>query len=173
MAISLYDALIPSFRQIVGSVNKLIDKARAHMAEAGVTEQELIEARLVPDMLPLAYQIKTVAEHSQVAIEAVRAGVYSPDLTPPPQTFALLRAKLEGAEAFLAALDPAEVNGFEGQDMRFEFGERKMLFTAENYLLSFAQPNFYFHAATAYDVLRHKGVKIGKPDFLGAVRIKG
>lgn len=172
MAITLYDALIPSFRQILGSVQGLIAKAVAHMAEHGVSEEELVTARLAPDMLPLAYQIKASAEHSKAAILGVRAGVYSPDLTPPPMTFAALGEKLDDAQAFLAGLDPDEVNGFEGQDMRFEFGERKIPFTAENFLLSFAQPNFYFHATTAYAVLRMKGVKIGKPDFLGAMRFK-
>jgi uncharacterized protein len=172
MAITLYDAVIPSNLQILGSVSGLIDKAEAHMAEHGVSEEELIAARLAPDMLPLSYQIKASAEHSKGAIEGVRAGVYSPDLTPPPTSFAALREKLDAAKAFLSALDPAEVNGFEGQDMRFEFGERKMPFTAENFLLSFALPNFFFHSTTAYDILRYKGVKIGKPDFLGAVRIK-
>jgi uncharacterized protein len=172
MAITLYAAIVPSFRQILGSVHGLIAKAEAHLAEAGGEEAELVAARLAPDMLPLAYQIKASAEHSKGAILGVRAGVYSPDLTPPPMTFAALREKIEDAQDFLAALDPVEVDAFEGRDMRFEFGERKMPFTAESFLLSFAQPNFYFHASTAYAVLRMKGVRIGKPDFMGAVRIK-
>ncbi len=173
MPITLYDATVPTFQQIIGSMKGLIAKARLHMAETDVTEEDLVTARLALDMLPLAYQLKATAEHSRGAIEGVRASVYSPDLTPPPMTFADLEAKLDAALAFLAALDRQEINGFEGQDMRFEFGERQIPFTAENFLFSFALPNFYFHAATAYDILRHKGVKIGKPDFLGALRVKG
>jgi uncharacterized protein len=172
VTISLYDATIPAYLQILGSVDHLIDKARAHMAEHGVSEEELVQARLAPDMQPLAYQIKASAEHSRGAIEGVRAGVFTPQTVLPPQTFDDLRAKIHDARGFLAALDPAEVNGFVGRDMRFEFRDRKIPFTAEGFLLSFAQPNFYFHATTAYDVLRHKGVKIGKPDFLGALRVK-
>ena len=74
--------------------------------------------------------------------------------------------------AGLEAIDPAEVDGFLGRDMRFEFGERRMEFVAEEFLLSFSQPNFYFHAATAYDILRWKGLPIGKRDFAGMPRMK-
>lgn len=173
MAISLYDALIPSFQQILGSMSHLLGKAEAHCAEHGLDPQELIGARLYDDMLPFSYQVKSTAEHSIVAIESVRQGVFSPSLAPPPESFAALHEKVDGAKAALAALDPAEINGFEGQDMRFEFRDRIIPFTAENFLLSFSQPNFYFHAATAYDVLRAKGVKLGKMDFMGAIRAKG
>jgi hypothetical protein len=116
--------------------------------------------------------VKAVAEHSQGAIEGVRAGVYSPSLDPWPESLAGLKAKLGAAEAFLAGLDPAEVEGFVGRDMRFEFRERRMDFDAEHFLLSFAQPNFYFHATTAYDILRARGFGIGKGDFIGIPRIR-
>ncbi len=172
MTISLYDATIPAFLQILGSLDHLIDRAEAHMAEHGVAEDELVQVRLFPNMQPLAYQLKASAEHSRGAIEGIRAGVFTPQTTLPPQTFVDLRAYLANACAFLAALDPAEVNGFVGQDMRFEFKTTSVPFTAESFLFSFAQPNFYFHATTAYDLLRHKGVKIGKMDFLGALRAK-
>ena len=173
MTLTLYNATIPSFLQILGSLDHLIDKAEAHMAEHGATEEELVQARLFPNMQPLAYQLKSSGEHSRGAIEGVRAGVFTPQLAMPPQTFADLRAKIHEARDFLAALDPAEVNGFVGQDMRFEFKDHITPFTAEGFLLSFALPNFYFHATTAYDLLRHKGVKIGKMDFLGKMQVKG
>ncbi len=172
MTVNLYDATIPSFLQILGSLDHLIDQAEAHMAEHGVTEEDLVQARLFPNMQPLTYQLKASAEHSRGAIEGVRAGVFTPQTVMPPQTFADLRSKLRDAHDFLAALDPAEVNGFVGQDMRFEFKDHITRFTAEGFLLSFALPNFYFHATTAYDLLRHKGVKIGKMDFLGKMRVK-
>ena len=172
MTFSLYAATIPSYQQIVGAVDALVDKAVAFCAETGTSENDLIMARLVDDMLPFGYQVKSVAEHSVGAIEGVRAGNYSPDTGPFPMDFAGLKAKLANAQAFLAALDPAEINGFIGRDMQFSFGTSVMPFTAENFLLSFAQPNFYFHAATAYDILRSKGVKIGKRDFMGRPRLK-
>lgn len=173
MAFSLYDAVIPSFQQILGTMTHIVGKAEAHCAEHGIEHADLLEARLYEDMLPFSYQVKSTAEHSAVAIEALRQGVFAPSLVPPPDSFAALHEKIDGAKAALAALDPAEIDGFIGKDMRFEFRDRKINFTAENFLLSFSQPNFYFHAATAYDVLRMKGVKLGKMDFMGAVRAKG
>ena len=173
MPISLYDAIVPSYRQIIGSVSALVDKAAAHCAERGEPDAALVEARLIETMLPFGYQVKAVAEHSKASIEGVRAGVYSPSLEPWPTTFDGLKAKLADADAFLAGLDRTEVEGFIGQDMRFEFRDRKMPYTAENFLLSFAQPNFYFHATTAYDILRAQGLAIGKGDFIGMPRLKG
>ena len=105
------------------------------------------------------------------AIEGVRKGVFAPDMTPPPQTFAALKTKIADTLAALEAIDAAEIDAFVGRDMRFAFGERQMNFTAENFLLSFSQPNFYFHATTAYDILRWKGLPLSKRDFTGRVRI--
>ena len=172
MPISLYDAIVPSQRQIIGAVTALLDKTSAFCAEREVVEASLIEARLTADMLPFGYQVKAVAEHSRGAIEGVRAGVYSPSLDPWPDSLSGLAGKLRDADEFLAALDPEEVESFVGRDMRFEFRDRRMDFVAEHFLLSFAQPNFYFHATTAYDVLRAQGLAIGKRDFMGMPRIR-
>jgi hypothetical protein len=113
-----------------------------------------------------------VAEHTQGSVEGVRQGVYSPDLNPPPATFTALRDKLANAVAAMEALTEDEMEGFMGQPMRFEFKGSGMDFAAEDFLLSFSQPNFYFHCATAYDILRMKGIPVGKRDFMGRVRIK-
>lgn len=110
--------------------------------------------------------------HSFDAIEGVRRGVFSPDMTPPPETFAALKARIADTLAALEVIQPAEVDGFIGRDMRFTRGERHLDFTAENFLLSFSQPNFYSHATTTYDILRWKGVRIGKRDFSGRLRTK-
>jgi hypothetical protein len=171
MGFSLYDATIPSCLQILSSVGGLLGKAEAYCAEQKLAEEDLIQARLAADMLPFAYQVKSTAVHSLGAIEGVRKGVFSPDTTPPPQTFAALKTKIADTRAALEAIDAAEINAFLGRDMRFAFGERQMHFTAENFLLSFSQPNFYFHATTAYDILRWKGLPLGKRDFAGRVRI--
>ena len=172
MPISLYDAIIPSQLQLIGSVTALLDKAEAFCAETGRSEAEIINARLRDDMLPFAYQVKCVAEHSHAALEAVRAGTYSPDTGPYPEDFEGLRTKLAAAAEALSAVDPDEMDGLIGQDMQFSFGEMQIPFTAENFLLSFAQPNFYFHATTAHDILRAEGVSIGKRDYLGQLRMK-
>jgi hypothetical protein len=172
MAFSLYAATIPSYRQILGAVAALVVKAEAFCGEKALPPEELIQARLAGDMQPFAYQVKSTSVHSLGAIEGVRKGVFSPDLTPPPQTFQDLKNNVAHALAALEAVDPNEIDSFVGRDMRFSFGERQVPFTAEEFLLSFSQPNFYFHATTAYDILRWKGLPIGKRDFTGRLRLK-
>lgn len=172
MTLSLYSAVVPNYVQILNAVAGLLDKAEAHCAEAGSDPDDLLKARLADDMLPFGYQVKSCSVHSIGAMEGVRAGVFSPDMTPWPTTVDGLRDSIKKALAAVEALTPDEVNGFVGRDMRFELGEMTMPFTAEEFLLSFSQPNFYFHAATAYDILRWKGVKLGKRDFMGRPRLK-
>jgi uncharacterized protein len=172
MAFSLYEATIPAYRQILGALGGLLGKAESYCAEQKLAAEEIIQARLAPDMLPFAYQVKSSVVHSLGAIEGLRKGVFSPDMTPPPQSFSALKARIADALAALEALDAAEIDAFLGRDMRFAFGERHLDFTAENFLLSFSQPNFYFHASTAYDILRWKGLPLGKRDFMGRTRIK-
>jgi uncharacterized protein len=173
MPLSLYEATIPTFQQILGSVAKLLDKAEAFCAEQSLNHDVIIQAKLAEDMLPFTYQVKSCAEHSLGAIEGVRKGVFSPSMEAPPGDFASLHTRIANARAALDGLSRDEVESFIGQDMQFAMGSYKVDFTAENFLLSFSLPNFYFHATTAYDILRHKGVKIGKTDFLGAMRKKG
>ena len=96
----------------------------------------------------------------------------APDTTVPPETFPALKTRIAETLTALDKIASAEIDGFLGRDMRFAFGDRHVDYTAENFLLSFSQPNFYFHAATAYDILRWKGVPIGKRDFLGTTRRK-
>jgi hypothetical protein len=172
MAISLYAATIPSYQQTLGAVAGLLVTAETFCTEKQLAPQEIFDARLAEDMLPFAYQVKSTAVHSLGSIEGVRRGVFSPDMTPPPQTFAALKARIADTLAALAAITEAEIDGFIGRDMAFEFRERRLQFTAENFLLSFSLPNFYFHAATAYDILRWKGARIGKRDFMGRLRLK-
>jgi hypothetical protein len=170
MAFTLYAATIPSYLQILGSVARLIGKAEAFCSDKGLDDDALIQARLAEDMLPFAYQVKSTAVHSLGAIEGVRRGSFSPDTTTPPTTFDGLRERIAETIAALEAIEPDEVEGFIGRDMRFVYGDHSMDFAAEDFLLSFSQPNFYFHATTAYDILRANGVQIGKRDFNGRVR---
>lgn len=172
MAFSLYAATIPSYLQILASVSGLLSKAEAFCAEKGLAHEEIIQARLAPDMLPFAYQVKSTAVHSLGAIEGVRRGTFSPDMTPPPETFPALNARIAETLSALETIEPTEINAFIGRAMRFVRGEHQLEFTAENFLLSFSQPNFYFHAATTYDILRWKGVPIGKRDFTGKLRLR-
>jgi uncharacterized protein len=174
MTFSLYDAVIPSNLQILASVLGLLDKAEAYCTEKNIDTGTIIQAKIADDMFPFAYQVKAVAEHSMGAIAGVRKGVFSPDTAMPPLTFAALKQYLVDAQTGLRQVTAEEMTSFIGRDMRFEFAAKNMRadFTAENFLLSFAQPNFYFHATTAYDILRMKGVALGKMIFLGPLRIK-
>lgn len=172
MVFSLYDATVPSYRQILGAVAGLLSKAEVYCSDKGVASDDIVQARLAEDMLPFAYQVKSTAVHSLGAINGVRSGVFSPDTTTPPKDFAALKERITETLAALEAIDPVEIDAFVGRDMRFVFGDRHINYTAENFLLSFSQPNFYFHAATVYDILRWKGVPLGKRDFMGRTRVK-
>ena len=172
MTFSLYDAVIPSNLQILSAIDALLYKAAAFCADQGTAEADLIDARLSPDMLPFGYQVKSCAAHSIGGIEGVRAGSFSPDRSSWPTDFAGLHALLQTTMANLKALDRDMVDALVDSDTHFAFGETRMPFTGANFLLSFSQPNFYFHATTAYAILRAQGVKIGKRDFLGIPRIK-
>jgi hypothetical protein len=156
MALTLYAAVVPSYLQILESVSRLVGKAEGFCQDQGLAPEAILDARLADDMLPFAYQVKSTAVHSIGAIEGVRQGVFSPDTTPPPTSFAGLADRVAQTITQLTALDPDEVESFVGRDMRFQF----------------SQPNFYFHATTAYDILRMKGLAIGKRDFNGRVRQK-
>ncbi|MET0361859.1 MAG: DUF1993 domain-containing protein [Sphingobium sp.] len=172
MAFTLYAAIIPSYLQILASVERLVGKAQAHCSDQGWSPDAIIHARLADDMLPFAYQVKSTAVHSLGAIEGVRKGSFSPDQTVPPDSFEGLRARIADTITAIEHVDPEEVESFIDRDVRFSFGEAHIDFLAQDFLLSFSQPNFYFHATTAYDILRMKGLNIGKRDFNGRVRKK-
>ena len=172
MTIGLYPATVPAFVRMLGNVIALIDKAETQLDAMGMTEAALIEARLAPDMLPFAYQVKSCVVHSLGAIEGVRQGTFSPDMTPPGESFAILRARARAAIDALNAIDASEIDGLAGKPMRFVVRAYQVDFTAESFLLGFSLPNFYFHATTAYDILRANGAKIGKVDYLGQLPMK-
>ena len=169
MPLTLHEALVPSWLQLLNAALGWLDKAAA----SNMTEEEVLSARLIEDMLPFSYQVKAMTFHSQGAIEGVRAGVFRPRFKDPnSSSLAELRSTLEGAVSFLNGLTEADLEDLLGRDMRFEVGEKRLDFTAEDFLLSFSQPNFYFHATTAYGILRMKGVNVGKLDYLGRLRLK-
>ncbi|WP_420382808.1 DUF1993 domain-containing protein [Novosphingobium sp.] len=172
MSITLYSATVPAWLQVLHSISGLLDKAEAFCAETGLAPDELIQARLADDMLPFAYQIRATTTHSLGALEALRAGVIHPDRSAPPATMVALRELVGRTIVALEAVDAEDLNSYVGKDMRFDAGALVLDFVAEDFLLSFAQPNLYFHAVTAYDILRSKGMQIGKRDYLGRPRVK-
>src|SRR5947207_8537855 len=132
MAFSLYAATIPSYQQVLGAVSGLIGTAEAFCAEKAIPPEDIIKARLAEDMLPFAYQVKSTAVHSLGAIEGVRRGVFSPDMTPPPESFAALKTRIADTRAALEVIEPAEVDAFVGRDMPFVLGERRFAFPAQH-----------------------------------------
>jgi hypothetical protein len=173
MAISLYDLTVASYLQTVGAVAGFLDKGLAHCKETGADPNEFVTTRLFPDMAPLAFQIWSVEHHSIGAIEGCKAGVFTPPSPLPDLDYAGWQKVVADTLDKLRKLTPVEVNALGGGEVVFHLGEMKMPFTTEGFLLSFSLPNFYFHSTTAYDILRSKGVKLGKRDFMGKMRMKG
>lgn len=173
MSISLHSASVETYLQTLPAVASLIDKAEAWCREHGQPDTALTQESLAPDMWPFAKQVMVVAAHSAGTIRALEGGTFGPDLSPAPTDFASLRAAIADAIAYLRSVDPDEVNARAGHDMDFAFGERRMPFTAETFVLSFSLPNFFFHASAAYAILRAKGLPVGKGDFLGQMRMRG
>jgi hypothetical protein len=171
MSISLFDATIPSFIQILTSVEGFLAKGLAHFKANNIDPESIVETSVYPDMFPFRFQVTSSVSHSIGAIEGVRKGVYTPS---PPSTvdYAGLQALVRDGLVALKSVTAEEINAFQGKDMRFEFRERNIPFTAENFLLSFFLPNFYFHSSMAYGILRAQGVPLGKRDFMGQLRIK-
>lgn len=173
MSISLYDAVAPGYLQILGGVAGFMDKAAHHASASGIDLEEIVETSLFPDMLPFKWQIQFTTAHSVGAIEGVKAGVYHPPReTLPPDDFAGLQKLVADTRATLSAYTRDEIEGLTGKDVFFALGQNKLPFAAEGFLFSFAIPNFHFHATTAYDILRSKGVPLGKRDYLGHLQLK-
>jgi uncharacterized protein len=171
MAVSLYDLSVASYLQGLGAVVGFLDKGLKYCSEKGIDPNDIVETRLVADMLPFRFQIQSVAHHSFGAIEGIKKGVFSPP-TGPDYDYSGLQKLIADARQALQALTPAEINALEGRDVTFQLRDFKIPFTAEGFVLSFSLPNFHFHAATAYDILRQKGVPLGKRDFMGQMRMK-
>ena len=171
MAISLYEHSVSSFLQTLGGVEGFLGKGLSHFKEKGIDPSEIVAARLAPDMLPFQFQIVSIVQHSIGAMRAVKAGLFTPPKGGPTDYEGLQKSVTEAREA-LQALTPDEVNALEGKDVIFQLGERKLPFIVQDFLLTFSLPNFYFHAATAYDIMRSKGVPLGKRDYLGRMRLK-
>lgn len=171
MPFSLHAATVGTYQQILAAVEGVMDKGQAHCEAKGIDLDEVVAMQLIDDMLPFRFQVISVAHHSLGALNGVNAGVFGP---PSMQEldYAGLKGLVTEAREGLANYDADTVNGFEGKDMEFRMGDSvRMPFKAEDFLLTFSLPNFYFHAATTYDMLRIKGTPIGKRDFMGRPRL--
>lgn len=171
MAISLYDATVASFIQTLGGVEGFLARGFDHCRDNNINPREIVETRLYADMFPFSFQVSSTVLHSLGALEACKTGVFSPAGAPDTDYTGLQKIVGE-AKAKLQAMTHEEINALSGKDVVFKFRDRTIPFVAENFLLSFSLPNFYFHATTAYDILRIKGVPLGKRDFMGQLRMK-
>lgn len=172
MAFSLYDATVANYLQILGAAGGFLDKSLAHFHEKGIDPSEVVETRLAPDMLPFRFQVVSLVHHSRGAMEAARNGVFVPPSGKTDHDYAALQALVAEARDELSRLTPEAVDALIGRDVVFKLGDRSLPFTAEGFLMSFSLPNFFFHATTAYAILRHKGAPLGKRDFMGRLKLK-
>jgi len=172
MAISLYDLSVPTFLQTVKAVGGFLYRAVRHCSETRVDPDDFVHARLFDDMAPFHFQIEAAWHHSVWGLEAAKTGVFAPPALVGPVPFADLQAMIGKAETALEALTPDQVNSCAGKGLDLQIGPRRLAFTSETLILSFSLPNFYFHAVTAYDILRTRGVPLGKRDYEGRLRTR-
>jgi hypothetical protein len=171
MTISLYDASVLSYLQTLGAVSGFLEKGLAFCKENKSDPEAVVDTRVFADMRPFRYQIQALVHHSAGAIEALKSGVFHAPGARPEHNYAELQALVADALEAMQNVAPEEINSRENTEIVFEV-DPKRIFTAEGFVMTFSLPNFHFHAATAYGILRAKGVPVGKRDFMGTLRLK-
>lgn len=166
MSLSLYDVSIPVYLNGLRNLVANLDKAHGH---AGDNIAGWLEARLAPDMHPLTRQIQMVSDAAKGGAARL-AGIEPPSMPDEETTFAQLRERLEKTIAFVETIKPEQVDGREDATIELKFPNGAMTFTGRDFLFNFSLPNFYFHAVTAYGLLRKEGAPLGKMDFLAGGR---
>ena len=166
MTISMYAASVPVFRQLLSSLSEILTKAETHATERKIEPAALLQARLFPDMFALTRQVQIAADFAKGACARL-AGAEVPKYDDTEQSFADLRARLAKTIAFIDALPPEQINGSEAREIHTSAGPNSKTFAGQAYLTHYALPQFMFHATTAYAILRHNGVEVGKRDFMG------
>lgn len=166
MSVSMYNASIPVLLRMLGNLSAILHKAEAYAAERKIEPSVLLKARLAPDMLPLVSQVQ-IASDSAKGCAARLAGIDIPSYADTESSFAELQARIAKTQAFLESIDAAQLEGSEGKSITLNFPGMGLKFSGQDYLLNFVLPNFFFHVTTAYAILRHNGLDIGKLDFLG------
>jgi len=167
MSISMYKASAPIFIQFLTGLSAVLDKAAAHAEAKKIDPPALVNARLFPDMFPLVRQVRAATDHAANACGKL-AGVEPPKFENKETTIPELQERIAKTIDFIRGLTPAQIDGTEDKAITFTFPSGATReFTGQSLLLNFSLPNFYFHAATAYDILRHNGVDLGKQDFMG------
>ncbi|MEQ1772243.1 MAG: DUF1993 domain-containing protein [Burkholderiales bacterium] len=169
MNISMYNSSVPVMIKMLGNLEAILDKAIAHAAARKIDDSAFVEARLFPDMFTFARQIRIATDMSKGA-GARLAGIDIPKFEDNEKTLPELKARVRKAIDFLKTLTSSQIDGSEERAITITAGGKTLNFKGLDYLQSWALPNFYFHVATAYNLLRHGGVEIGKMDYLGKVQ---
>jgi hypothetical protein len=166
MSLSMHQASAPRFVNILTNLSAILDKAQAHVDAKKIEPTSLTTFRLFPDMLPMTRQVQIACDTAKGAVARL-AGVDIPKHEDTEQTIADLKARIAKTIAFIESIKPTQIDGSDEKSITLKIGPNERTFTGTQYLLSFAMPNFYFHVTTAYNILRHNGVEIGKRDYLG------
>ena len=166
MTFSIYQASVPVYARRLQALSAILDKAAAYASQRKIDPAALIQARLYPDMLPLARQVQISCSHA-LRGGARLSGAEPISLEEKATSFDDLKALIAKTLDFLKSVDAKKMDGMEDRDITFPVGDRKRTMKGGDYLLHFSMPNFYFHVTTAYDILRNNGLEIGKDDFMG------
>jgi len=167
MTLSMYQASIPVFKQLLGGLSAVLAKAEAHASAKKIDPHALLQARLYPDMFPLLRQVQVACDFAK-SVSARLAGVEVPSFDDKEASFADLQSRIAATLAFIDSLTAAQMAGSETRQIVTQAGTPKeKIFTGESYLLNYGLPHFFFHTSTAYAVLRHNGVEVGKKDYIG------
>ena len=166
MTISMYSASVPVFKNMLGNLNHILDKAQAHAEAKKFDPAVLVESRLAPDMLPFKKQVQIACDASKNGLARL-SGVEAPKFEDNEATLAELKSRIRKTLDFLDSVPRAKVDGCEDKDITFPAGrDVTRTLKGEAYLLNVALPNLFFHVTTAYAILRHNGVELGKGDYL-------
>ena len=166
MTLSMYSASVPVFSRMLKNLLAIFEKAEAYAAEQNIDLQTFVETRLAPDMIPLSGQVQ-IATDGAKGVTSRLAGKPIPSWADDEKTFAELKVRLQKGIDYLETFSPEEFAGSDDRLVTVKIGGNDVELTGEAYLLNRGLPNFFFHVTTAYDILRHKGVPIGKKDYLG------
>ena len=167
MTLSMYQASIPVFKQLLGGLSAVLAKAEAHASAKKIDPNALLQARLYPDMFPLLRQVQVACDFAK-SVSARLAGVEVPSFEDQEASFADLQSRIAKTLAFIDSLTTAQMAGSETRQIVTQAGTPKeKIFMGESYLLNYGLPHFFFHTNTAYAVLRHNGVEVGKKDYIG------
>ena len=166
MTISMYQASVPRIVNMLNSLHHILDKAQTHVESKKWNEAALTQFRLYPDMLPLTKQVQ-IASDTAKGVMARLAGVESPVYADDEETIAQLKERVNKTIAYVQGFTAAQIDGTEDKDIVTKRGDKETHYKGMQFLLGHAMPNLYFHITTAYAILRHNGVEIGKRDYLG------